>query len=129
MIYHNAMPGRRKGARRGKGWFGDKAKAFAGKAWGAIKDVAKAAHESVKESKVISKTLRDMGHDITANTAEKLGYGRRRRRARGRGSQAGRGGFAIMGPMGIGVQAGWGSTVVRRSRGRGLAEDDKVIIV
>jgi hypothetical protein len=107
------MPARRK---KGKGWFSDAAKS----AWNKVKEVAKAAHDVAKERKVVSKALSNMGHSGLADVAKKLGYGKKRRRRR----VAGRGGLAIAGPMGIGMQIGRG-----RRRGRGLAENEKVLVM
>lgn len=111
------MPGRKKrsGAKRGKGFFSN--------AWNKVKEVAKAAHDVAKERKVISKTLSNMGHDTLAGVAKKLGYGRPKRRRAPRRRLAGRGGVAIMGPMGMGLQVGWGQG------GRGLTENEKVMVM
>ncbi len=112
------MPGRKKrsGAKRGKG--------FLSNAWNKVKEVAKAAHDVAKERKVISKTLSNMGHDTLAGVAKKLGYGRKKRSAPRRSRRlAGRGGVAIMGPMGMGLQVGWGQG------GRGLTENEKVMVM
>jgi hypothetical protein len=106
------MPAKKGSKKRGKGFFSS--------AWNKVKEGAKALHQVAKDRKVVSGALKSMGHSNLADVAKKLGYGKKRRRRR----VAGRGGLAIAGPMGIGMQIGWG-----RSRGRGLAENEKVLVM
>jgi hypothetical protein len=109
------MPGRKKrsGAKRGKGLLSS--------VWGKVKQVASALHQTAKDRKVISGALKSMGHPNLSKMVASAGYGRKKRAPRRR--TAGRGGFSVNLPMG-GVSIGWG-----RHRGRGLTENEKVLVI